>query len=587
MSGRMRSGRSSARWAIGPIVLSIASLTFLLACARSTESVSPEVPAASGAEIRTVEWAHPEGGDSHLELEPPSFDPLWISEPEERPRPAALRLLQSGRFSLDVQAADFRSILVGLVRSSPFSLIVEDDVSGELTADLRDVSLFDIFEQVVVPRGYTYELDDLVITVGRPRFETRTYHIDYPSYEREGQSDLTVFGAIESSPDLGSATTEASDSSSSSLSTRQKQDFWLELTESLQSIVHVGSGDDSETAGRQVLVADQSGLVLVRAETPVLDEVEDFLQEMARTNQKQVLIDTRILEVTLSDDLDFGIDLEYSPDLGNSSAGTVARLIDPTRRNALLLTNLSPVLSNGGFTFGVSRDSLSARLRALAAQTDVRVVSTPRVSTLNNHKALIKVVRNQVFFIAETDVQLVEGVGTSIATQFVPQIIPIGVTLDVTPRISESREITLHIHPSVSEVVAVQNQPSSDPAATQVGSLPVIDLRETDTVVRVRDGETIVIGGLIRSRELDMESKVPFFGDLPLVGTLFRSTNVEELRTELVILLTPTVMRGPTIQRVTERGRAGVDALDALRRERRPRRQWWRKPIGRSYGDTR
>jgi len=530
------------------------------------------------------------GASARLPVEPaqalsaPRFSPRWVSIAEDVPRSAEIRLLQSGRFDLDVQRADLRNVLAGLVRNSPFSLVVGNEVGGELTADLSDVSLFDILEQVVVPRGFTYRVNGSVITVERPQVETRTYRVDYPSYERQGGSDLTVFGAIESSPNLGSASADAQDSSASSLSTRQSQNFWLELTESLQGIVGTGENADAGGSVRQVLVADQSGLVVVTAETPVLGKVEDFLAEMERSTRQQVLIDTRILEVTLTDDLDLGVDLEYAPSIGDSTRGAVARLIDPTRRNAVALTTLSPVLSNGGFTFGVAGDRLSARLRTLAAQTDVRVISTPRVATMNNHKALIKVVRNQVFFIAETDVQLVEGVGTSIATQFVPQIIPIGVTLDVTPRISESGEITIHIHPSVSEVVGVQNQPSSDPNAQQVGSLPVIDLRETDTVVRVRDEETIVIGGLIRSRELDMESKVPGLGDLPLIGALFRSTNVEELRTELVILLTPTILQGPSVQRVTDAGRADVEALDSLREARRPRTQWWREPRGVSYG---
>jgi MSHA biogenesis protein MshL len=189
-----------------------------------------------------------------------------------------------------------------------------------------------------------------------------------------------------------------------------------------------------------------------------------------------------------------------------------------------------------------------------------------------------------VFFIAENDVQIVEGVGTVVTTEFVPKVVPIGVTLDVTPRIGEDGQITLHIHPSVSEVVAVQNQPSTDPMALGTGSLPVVDLRETDTVVRVADGDTIAMGGLIRSRELNQESKVPWFGDLPLVGALFRSTHVEELRTELVILLTPQVLDAPRVVELSSANLDSLDQLNDLRIERRPRRQWWRKPLNQSYG---
>jgi MSHA biogenesis protein MshL len=545
------------------------ALLCALACSAGRPS-QPAPPDAAGAAATVLD-----------ELPPPALEPSTLSAPDRSPRPPALRLLQEGRFTLDVQGADLRGLLAGLVRSSPFSLVVSPEVSGEVTADLRAVSLYDILEQVVVPRGYAYQVSDALIRVGPPRLESRTYHVAYPSYKREGNSDLTLNGAIETAPDLGTGTTStAADASASTLATTQQLDFWGELKTSLDALVTRGATDGE----RQVLVAEQSGLVVVRAEPDVLAEVEDLLSEMEHSNQQQVLIDTRIVEVTLSDDLDLGVDLEFARSFKGSTSGALARLIDPTRRAAVITTNISPALVNGGFTFGIASDSLSARLRALAAQTDVRVVSTPRVATLNNHKALIKVVRNQVFFVAETDVQIVEGVGTSVTTEFVPRVIPIGVTLDVTPRISEEHEITLHIHPSVSEIVAVQNQPSTDPNALQTGSLPVVDLRETDTVVRVRDGETIVIGGLMRSRNLDQESKVPFLGDLPLLGHFFRSTNVEELRTELIILLTPRVLEGPRVYRVADQARSSQEALNQLRLERRPLRPWWRVPRGASYG---
>ena len=112
----------------------------------------------------------------------------------------------------------------------------------------------------------------------------------------------------------------------------------------------------------------------------------------------------------------------------------------------------------------------------------------------------------------------------------------------------------------------------------------MIDLRETDTVVRVHDAETIVIGGLMRSRNLDMEKKVPLLGDLPWLGQLFRSTNVEELRTELIILLTPRVLEGPRVYRVADEAQASLGAVNQLRLERRPVRPWWRVPRGASYG---
>jgi MSHA biogenesis protein MshL len=522
--------------------------------------------------------------------EPPPLEPRLVWRPDAAPRPPALRLLEETRFDLDVQDAELRPLLIGLIRHSPFSAMVSPAVSGQVTANLQRTSLRELLDQLVVPRGYAYQIRGNTLIVEASPLETRTYAIEYPSYKRQGSSDLTVYGAMGTSHDIGGGSGgsggggggSAQDSSTSAVKTSQDLDFWEELEGALRALVFGGADPAAASSGeRQVLVAAQSGLVLLRAEHRIQDEARGLLEEMLRSNQRQVLIDTRILEVTLSDDLDLGVELEYSPSPRGSTGGAIGRLIDETRRKAAVLTGLGGA-DAGGFTIGIASDSLSARLRALAEQTDVRVVSTPRVATLNNHQALIKVVRNQVFFIAQNDVTVVEGVASAVTTEFVPQVVPIGVTLDVTPRIGEDGQITLHIHPSVSEVVSIETQPKI--GDNSGGSLPVIDLRETDTVVRVSDGETIVMGGLIRSRELDQERKVPLLGDLPLIGSLFRSTHVEELRTELVILLTPRVLEGPRVTELTSASLDSLGALDELRLTRRPRSPWWRKPMKRSYG---
>lgn len=236
---------------------------------------------------------------------------------------------------------------------------------------------------------------------------------------------------------------------------------------------------------------------------------------------------------------------------------------------------LAPTLTSGGFQFGIATDSAGAVIRALARQSDLRVISTPRIATLNNHKALIKVVRNEVFFIADTDVTVTDNSVASV-TEFEPTVIPIGVTLDVTPMVSETNEITLHVHPSVSEIVEIREQPQLA-GQTATGSLPVVDIRETDTVLRISDGETIVIGGLIQRREFDVERKIPLLGDIPYLGQLFRSSDIEERRSELLIFLTPTILDRPAIEKVVADGTAALYGLNAERISRRAiRTPWWR-----------
>ncbi|MGH0029912.1 MAG: type II secretion system protein GspD [Myxococcota bacterium] len=532
-----------------------------------------------------------------LPTELPEPAPRSISLPETLPRPATVRLLDASRFSFNVLEADLRSLLLGLGRDGPFDVVVEPGVVGTVTADLRDASLLEILDELVVARGYRYAVEGRILRIFRTDRETRTYRIDYPDYARAGRSELGLAGFIGAAPSIteddgGGGGGAVQDTSLSSLTTTQSADLWTEVERSVRVLVF-GSADTTEDpnigdAGREgpvvprrVVASRQAGLLTVTAGIAELREVERYLEEVAVSLDRQVLIDAQFIEVTLDDDLELGIDAEGAPKLGDVT-GIFARSIVPGLREAALVQGFAPVLTEGGFSFGIASDDFGVILRALATQTDVRVVSTPSIATLSNHKALIKVVRNEVFFIAEVETVITDTVVQQ-TTEFTPKVVPVGVTLDVTPHVSDRNEITLHVRPSVSEIVAVEPQPTSDPDLPQTGSLPVVDLRETDAVLSVPDGTTIVIGGLVRSREFEQERRIPFFGDIPWLGNLFKFIGTEERRTELLIFLRPTVLDRPrAVQIVNERERR-LETLDDLRHARSLPWPWWRAPLGRSY----
>jgi len=538
----------------------------------------------------------------------PAPSPRMLSIPDERPRDPVVRLMSEGRYTLTVQNADLAGILLGLAHDLPLNVVVEPGVTGTVNADLKNVSLLDLLQQLVVARGYQYQIEGRTVRIFRTDRETRTWQIDYPSTRQNGASQFSVSGAVaqsvsgSSGSSAGGATggRQSQDTSTSGISTELSLDFWTEIERGVRLLVEgsegavdapAAEGEEAVAApvasagsgGRRVLVSRQAGLLLVTAPGATLDEVDRYLELAARSLGRQVLIDTRIVEVTLGDELDLGVDIEFSPSLdstgGQNPAGTIVRAITGgiARDNAISSSDLAPVLTTGGFTFGIATDTIGVMLTALARQSDVRVVSTPKIATLNNHKAIVKVVRNEVFFVAETEVSVIANVGQSAVTTFTPTITPVGVTLDVTPQISENNDVTLHVHPSVSEIVEVREQPLVV-GQTASGSLPVVNLRETDSVVRVRDGETLVIGGLIQTRDLDIEKKVPLLGDIPWLGQLFRQSDVAEVCSELVIFLTPTVLDAPTIRRVERDSQERLGALDATRVDRRaiePR--WWRQ----------
>ena len=198
------------------------------------------------------------------------------------------------------------------------------------------------------------------------------------------------------------------------------------------------------------------------------------------------------------------------------------------------------------FQIGVSNRDFTALLDAMAQQGQINVLSSPKISTLNNQKAVIKVGRDEVFFEPEYNIERDELTGTtrSVLTGVTPQTVTVGVVLDVTPQIDADGTITMHIHPSVTNLVKVAN---FSVKGEVYATAPVIDVRETDTVVRARDGQAIIIAGMMQDKKKETVTKVPFLGDIPWLGPLFRRTEREKQKTELVIVLTPTVLVGKSI----------------------------------------
>ena len=526
-------------------------------------------------------------------LPPVEISPRLLSRPDAEPRGAAVRALSEAKFTLNVQDTEIGGLLLGLGHSVPLNIVIGPGVTGTVSADLEKISLLGILEGIVRPRGYHYRIDGRTVRVFKTDRETRFYTLNYPNTVRKASAEFTIAGAISQELRLEGASGGGSsgDSSRSNVTTEHQLDLWTDTEQGVRLIVFGskdGKASDTEPGPnglpvRSVLVSRQAGIVMVTAPHSTLVEVERYLNMIARSLSRQVLIDTRIVEVSLSDEFDFGLDVEVSPGFssgGSNTVGTILRTITGgiARDNAILGQDLAPVLTSGGFSFGIANDSLGVVLNALARQSDLRIISRPRIATLSNHKALIKVVRNEVFFIAQTEVAVTEGVAQTTVTDFPPSIIPIGITLDVTPIVSDSGEITLHVHPSVSEIVEIRQQPQlTGQGAT--GSLPVVDIREADMVLRVQSGQTVVIGGLIQRRELDIEKKIPILGDLPFVGQLFRRTDIEERRSELVIFLSPTVLDAPAVERVVADADTNLADLNRKRLSRRViRTPWWRHP---------
>ena len=258
--------------------------------------------------------------------------------------------------------------------------------------------------------------------------------------------------------------------------------------------------------------------------------VAEFLEAVEGSVQRQVMIRAKVVDVTLSDDFQMGINWSAVIDaLGlNLKAGLSGGKIFQQPGTTIFETTLT----DGDF---------SILLRAMSQQGDVNILSSPQISVMNNQKAAMKVVTTEVFFDVQSTIDQDTDERTTSATR---KTLDIGLVLEVTPQISADGQVMMNIHPIITEQIGESTFESEDLTLTS----PVVAVRETNTVVKVRDGHTIVLAGLIQEKKSETRTKVPFLGDIPGFGRLFRQTERTKRKSELVIFLTPTVLTGKRIE---------------------------------------
>ncbi|MCI0545295.1 MAG: secretin and TonB N-terminal domain-containing protein, partial [Actinobacteria bacterium] len=351
------------------------------------------------------------------------------------------RKLEERLLSFSVKGIDVKEVLRGLAEASELNIVFDPDISGSVTIDLKDVTLADALELVLGPLGLEYRRERNVIRVRKPQLETRIFTLDYVNLTRGGTSTMSVSasasatGGVTTGGTTGTTTGPAPvvggglAGGSISVDSRQREtEFLKDIADDLKPLL--------SPQGR-LAVNKQSGTVAVTDFPANLRQVAAFLEKVTGTILRQVLINAQVLEVALSDSFRFGIDWTVVAEI-LASQGTVTAL-----------QRLSP--NTGLFQIGVTGSDYSVVIDTISTQGEVNVLSNPRVTALNNQKAVIRVARDDVFFV--TQVSVVEQGGQLIerTTQTIPQVVSIGVTLDVTPQIASDGTVTMHIHPIVTD----------------------------------------------------------------------------------------------------------------------------------------
>lgn len=498
-------------------------------------------------------------------LEQALLPPLRMEMPSVRGLPI------DPRFDLSVNNAPAAQVFMSIVSGTRYSMLVHPSVTGTISVNLKDVNLQEALESIRDLFGYDYRIEGTRILMLPAGMQTRIFQVNYLLGSRLGLSDVRVqsgsvtdsaAGGAPSAPGAPGVTPAGGASrglDSSRITTRIQNDFWAELRAALTAII--GSGE-----GRNVVISPQSGVVVVRALPGELRGVEQFLRATRLSVERQVMLEAKIIDVELSDSYQSGINWALLPNrrlaAGQIGSETSISTDSPLSSRGLIATPGTSLTTAGASTgaallsgnpgaalFGLALQiqNFAALLQFLETQGKVQVLSSPRVATLNNQKAVLKVGTDEFFVTniqSATTVATATGTttGTPVPTVTVQPFFS-GIVLDVTPQIDENNQIILHIHPSVSQVTTDNKDISLGAAGTLRLPLARSNISETDTIVRVTDGNIVALGGLMKLDLRDSRGGLPGVGD-GTAGSFLRNASTQVVKKEMVILLRPTIIQG-------------------------------------------
>ena len=453
------------------------------------------------------------------------------------------------RFDINVSDVETKAFLMGIVDGTPYNMVVHPEVTGSVSLNLKGVTIPEVLEVLRDVYGYEFQRTRSGFSALPVRLQSRIFQVNYLNMQRKGSSQTRVSSGQVSEADTAENNNrkDTSVTSGTEINTATHSDFWSELILALNAIVGTGNG-------KSVVVTPQTGIVVIRAMPAELREVERYLQSTDDAIHRQVILEAKILEVELNDGYQAGINWNKLFTRGDNTftfgqAGQATMFTNPGREGVTLPVGgleFTDFQGFGGF-FGatVNTGSFLALIELLESQGNVQVLSSPRISTLNNQKAVIKVGTDEFFV---TDISSTTTTGTATTTTPDITLTPFfsGIALDVTPQIDARGRVTLHIHPSVSsvndqqKVIEVGNETQNIPLARST-------VRESDSIVYAASGQLIVIGGLMQDTMGEEVASTPILGDLPMLGQLFRHTRQGAKKSELIIVLRPTVVDTPSV----------------------------------------
>lgn len=544
----------------------LSAVALLAGCAADRPMRTPDVHAAIQSEMAAA--ATPVAASKAV--------PAAVTESLAEPAAVAAATPEP-RIDLLINNAQVRDVFLAIVADTRYSMLMHPDIKGTLSVTLRGVTVKEALDAIRDVYGYDYKMEGRRITVFPPSLQTRVFTVNYPNSQRVGASDLRVSsgGTTGSSTSGTTGSTASSGTStqqqSSSVSTSSRTDFWSEMASAVRTMLGTGEG-------RSVITSPHAGIIMVRAMPDELRQVEKFLKAAQVAVERQVMLEAKIISVELRDGYQSGVNWAA---MGTSVDGTsgigvfgsgVSNSTFPSGANLVSDVVTAPSIAAGGGLFGLAlaASQFQAVLGFLETQGDVQTLSSPRVATLNNQKAVLKVGTDELYVTnisggtASSSTSTTSGSSTTMPTVTLTPFFS-GISLDVTPQVDEGSTITLHIHPSVTTVTEKSKQIDLGTVGNYKLPLASSSVNETDTLVRIPDGSIVAIGGLMQIESTRSNSGIPGTTDKAF-SWLFGNKAATGRKREVIVLIKPTIIRNAADwEAQTTKARAAIDAMEASR----------------------
>jgi len=522
-------------------------------------------------------------GDSHLREQPSVAgtipQPVQITPMLPQPKPAA----RPETYSVVVSNVRVQELLFALARDARLNVDIHPDIVGTVTLNAIDQTLPQLLTRIARQVDMRYEIDGQNLVVMRDTPFLRVYRVDYVNMARDSRSIATVSTQVTGG--LVSQSSSGQNNSTATINSVSANKFWDTLVGNIKEILQetdkiipaATQPTPSTTAPTQagqipqpasatpaapqaaaaatfreaasVIANPETGILNIRATSRQHEKVQEFLDSVMTNARRQVLIEATVAEVQLNNQYQRGIDWQRLrsgatttgvPAFGQGSSG-----LEFGQSSA----NTPAGISTNAFVMGGAIASLNFNfaLKFLESFGDVRVLSSPKISVLNNQTAVLKVVDNLVYFTVQAQTTANQ---TSTLTTFTTTLnsVPVGFIMSLVPQISDTDTVVLNLRPTISRKIADVADPNPSLATAGVVSLvPVIQTREMESVLRVQSGQVAVLGGLMQDAVTNIEDTIPGVRDLPGIGQLLSQRKDINQKTELVIFLRPVVIKDASI----------------------------------------